>query len=141
LLYFSPLTSNGPFGSALRIHEDEGGDLEAARQDLHGGPRIAAAGPRVLLVRDAFPLVPEPLVEEGVAVFNRLVGPVDLEARPLKAWCAIISNCVMWRPDFPTLLRSLSRMQGWLMQRGLAGGGTSPLVTKGWKSAMEAMVR
>jgi hypothetical protein len=32
-------------------------------------------------------------------------------------------------------------MQGWLIVSGFAGGGTWPDVTKGWKSAMEAIVR
>ena len=32
-------------------------------------------------------------------------------------------------------------MQGWLITSGFAGGGTSPLVTWGWKSAILAIVR
>ncbi|OQC63375.1 MAG: hypothetical protein BWX50_01600 [Euryarchaeota archaeon ADurb.Bin009] len=59
----------------------------------------------------------------------------------LKAWCAIISKSVRWRPDLPTESRSFKRMQGWEMVSGFAGGGTTPLVTNGWKSAMDAIVR
>ncbi len=36
---------------------------------------------------------------------------------------------------------SVNRIQGWLIPRGFAGGGTNPLVTCGWKSAIEAMVK
>ncbi len=59
----------------------------------------------------------------------------------LKAWWAIISKSVRCRPERPTESRSLRRMQGCEIVSGLAGGGVTPLVTNGWKSAIEAMVR
>ena len=41
----------------------------------------------------------------------------------------------------PTSSRSLSLMQGCDITKGFAGGGTSPEVTCGWKSAIDAIVK
>ena len=59
----------------------------------------------------------------------------------LKAWWAIISKVVKWRPLRPTDSRSFKRMQGWEIVNGFAGGLEEPLVTWGWKTAMDAIER
>ena len=64
-------------------HEDQGRDLEAANHDLDARPRVPAAYPRVLLVRDLLEVAAN-RGKELVAEFDRAVFPVDLLARGIE---------------------------------------------------------